>query len=153
GGRGAAAPRLPLREPAGRRRDRGRRGGVAPGRSGPCARRSPDRAGSRERPGAERGDRPAAAVHVHAERRGGAGVRGAGRAHGGPAAAAPTTRAGGPGRPADLTEKEGTMRRPLAEVEAMMAARAPGASLEEVLEVFEVFASGSLTDEVYILDD
>ena len=45
------------------------------------------------------------------------------------------------------------MRRPLAEVEAMMAARGPGASLEEVLEVFEVFASGSLTDEVYILDD
>ena len=26
-------------------------------------------------------------------------------------------------------------------------------TLEEVLEVFEVFASGSLTDEVYILDD
>jgi hypothetical protein len=35
----------------------------------------------------------------------------------------------------------------------MMAGRASGASLEEVLEVFEVFASGSLTDEVYILDD
>jgi len=29
----------------------------------------------------------------------------------------------------------------------------PGSSLEEVLEVFEVFASGSLTDEVYVLDD
>ena len=29
----------------------------------------------------------------------------------------------------------------------------PGASLEAVLDVFEVFASGSLTDEVYILDD
>ncbi len=40
----------------------------------------------------------------------------------------------------------------LDEVDRMMAA-APGKSLEEVLEVFEVFASGSLTDEVYILDD
>jgi hypothetical protein len=29
----------------------------------------------------------------------------------------------------------------------------PGATLESVLEVFEVFASGSLTDEVYLLDD
>ncbi len=38
------------------------------------------------------------------------------------------------------------------EVEQMMAAR-PGASMEEVLEVFEVFASGSLKGEVYILDD
>ena len=38
------------------------------------------------------------------------------------------------------------------EVEQMMAAR-PEASMEEVLEVFEVFASGSLTDEVYVLDD
>ena len=45
------------------------------------------------------------------------------------------------------------MRLPLAEVEAMMAARPPGTTLEEALEVFEVFASGSLTDEVYILDD
>ncbi|MFQ5899183.1 MAG: hypothetical protein ACE5JN_13195 [Candidatus Methylomirabilia bacterium] len=37
-------------------------------------------------------------------------------------------------------------------VEQMMGDGAPGASLEEVLEVFEVFASGSLTDEVYVLD-
>jgi hypothetical protein len=29
----------------------------------------------------------------------------------------------------------------------------PDASLEGALDVFEVFASGSLTDEVYILDD
>jgi hypothetical protein len=29
----------------------------------------------------------------------------------------------------------------------------PEGSLEEALGVFEVFASGSLTDEVYILDD
>lgn len=38
-------------------------------------------------------------------------------------------------------------------VEQMMAGKPPGTRLEEVLEVFEVFASGSLTDEVYILDD
>jgi hypothetical protein len=35
----------------------------------------------------------------------------------------------------------------------MMAAKARGTTLEEVLGVFEVFASGSLTDEVYLLDD
>jgi len=29
----------------------------------------------------------------------------------------------------------------------------PEASLEAALDVFEVFASGSLSDEVYILDD
>jgi len=38
-------------------------------------------------------------------------------------------------------------------VEQMMAGRPSGTRLEEVLEVFEVFASGSLQDEVYILDD
>jgi len=31
--------------------------------------------------------------------------------------------------------------------------RRPDGTLESALEVFEVFASGSLTDEVYILDD
>ena len=41
----------------------------------------------------------------------------------------------------------------LAEVEAMMAARLPGTTLEASLEVFEVFASGTLADEVYVLDD
>jgi hypothetical protein len=45
------------------------------------------------------------------------------------------------------------MRVPLGEVVALMEARGSGVSLEEALEVFEVFASGSLTDEVYILDD
>jgi hypothetical protein len=45
------------------------------------------------------------------------------------------------------------MRLPLGEVEALMVARGSGVSLEEALEVFEVFASGSLTEEVYILDD
>ena len=38
------------------------------------------------------------------------------------------------------------------EVERTMEA-SPGVTLESVLEVFEVFASGSLTDEVYILED
>ena len=37
-------------------------------------------------------------------------------------------------------------------VEQMMDGR-PDTTLEAALEVFEVFASGSLTDEVYILDD
>jgi hypothetical protein len=37
-------------------------------------------------------------------------------------------------------------------VEHLMEERA-GDSLEAALEVFEVFASGSLTDEVYILED
>ena len=37
-------------------------------------------------------------------------------------------------------------------VEQLMDGR-PGTTLEAALEVFEVFASGSLTDEVYILDD
>jgi hypothetical protein len=37
-------------------------------------------------------------------------------------------------------------------IEEMMAAH-PGQTLEEVLSVFEVFASGSLSDEVYVLDD
>lgn len=43
-------------------------------------------------------------------------------------------------------------RLPVADVDALMQ-REPGASLEAALDVFEVFASGSLTDEVYILDD
>jgi hypothetical protein len=37
-------------------------------------------------------------------------------------------------------------------VDEMMAGR-PDVTLEEALDVFEVFASGSLMDEVYILDD
>jgi len=39
-----------------------------------------------------------------------------------------------------------------AAVEELMAGR-PDTTLEAALEVFEVFVSGSLTDEVYILDD
>jgi hypothetical protein len=38
------------------------------------------------------------------------------------------------------------------EVERMMEGR-PGSTLEEALDVFEVFASGTLADEVYVLDD
>jgi len=43
-------------------------------------------------------------------------------------------------------------RLPIAAVEQLMTER-PDSTLEAALEVFEVFASGSLTDEVYILDD
>jgi hypothetical protein len=39
------------------------------------------------------------------------------------------------------------------EVERLMEGRPPGSRLEDALEVFEVFASGTLSDEVYILDD
>jgi hypothetical protein len=38
------------------------------------------------------------------------------------------------------------------DVESMMEGK-PDSTLEGALDVFEVFASGSLTDEVYILDD
>jgi hypothetical protein len=43
-------------------------------------------------------------------------------------------------------------RLPVASVERLMTER-PDDTLEAALEVFEVFASGSLIDEVYILDD
>ena len=43
-------------------------------------------------------------------------------------------------------------RLPLAAVEELMQQH-PEGSLEAALDVFEVFASGSLSDEVYILDD
>ena len=39
------------------------------------------------------------------------------------------------------------------EVERLMAERPAGTSLEEGLGVFEVFASGTLADEVYVLDE
>jgi len=39
-----------------------------------------------------------------------------------------------------------------ASVEQLMAEQ-PGRTLEEALDVHEVFASGSLSDEVYILED
>ena len=43
-------------------------------------------------------------------------------------------------------------RLPVATVDALMREK-PESSLEAALEVFEVFASGSLSDEIYILDD
>jgi hypothetical protein len=43
-------------------------------------------------------------------------------------------------------------RVPIHEVERMVAERDDG-NLEAALDVFEVFASGSLTDEVYVLED
>jgi hypothetical protein len=45
------------------------------------------------------------------------------------------------------------MRLTIGEVESMIATHPPGTALEEILGVFEVFASGALADEVYILDD
>lgn len=45
------------------------------------------------------------------------------------------------------------MRLAVTDVEAMMAGKPDGTTLEAVLGVFEVFASGSLTEEVYVLDD
>jgi hypothetical protein len=45
------------------------------------------------------------------------------------------------------------MRLAVLEVEAMMARHPQGTTLEEALGVFEVFASGSLTNEIYVLDD
>jgi hypothetical protein len=44
------------------------------------------------------------------------------------------------------------VRLPYAAVEEMMAGR-PEQTLEAALGVFEVFASGSLVDEIYILED
>jgi hypothetical protein len=43
-------------------------------------------------------------------------------------------------------------RLPVATVDDLMREK-PDSSLEAALDVFEVFASGSLSDEVYILDD
>lgn len=43
-------------------------------------------------------------------------------------------------------------RLPVGAVDELMKTQ-PDASLEAALDVFEVFASGSLSDEIYILDD
>jgi hypothetical protein len=45
------------------------------------------------------------------------------------------------------------MRLKREQVEKMMDERPAGTTLEEALGVFEVFASGTLSDEVYVLDD
>jgi hypothetical protein len=52
-----------------------------------------------------------------------------------------------------VRDEEGPMQRlQRSAVESLMEGRSD-TTLEAALEVFEVFASGSLTDEVYILDD
>jgi hypothetical protein len=45
------------------------------------------------------------------------------------------------------------MRLAVSDVEAMMSGKPHGTTLEAALDVFEVFASGSLTEEIYVLDD
>ncbi len=45
------------------------------------------------------------------------------------------------------------MRMKVVELEELMSKQPPERTLEEALQVFEVFASGSLKDEIYILDD
>ena len=45
------------------------------------------------------------------------------------------------------------MRLKREDVERLMQEQPPGTTLEQALEVFEVFASGTLADEVYVLDD
>lgn len=56
--------------------------------------------------------------------------------------------------PPILGRPEGSrVRLKRADVEADMERRPPGTTLEEALEVFEVFASGTLSDEVYVIDD
>ena len=57
------------------------------------------------------------------------------------------------GVPSAARGKGRGMRLTVVQVEAMMAESPPGTSLEAALSVFEVFASGTLTDEVYVLDD
>jgi len=62
--------------------------------------------------------------------------------------------AAGQGGPDPLGERaEARVRLARADVERMMEGRPPGSTLEEALEVFEVFSSGTLADEVYILED
>jgi hypothetical protein len=39
------------------------------------------------------------------------------------------------------------------DVERLMEGRPAGSGLEAALDVYEVFASGTLSDEVYVLDD
>ena len=45
------------------------------------------------------------------------------------------------------------MRLAVTDVETLMAGKPDGTTLEAALEVFEVFGSGSLTVEVYVLED
>ena len=65
----------------------------------------------------------------------------------------PQNAACGPGEESTILAGTHHMRLKIAAVEQMMQERPAGTTLEEALEVFEVFASGTLSDEVYILDD
>ena len=56
-------------------------------------------------------------------------------------------------RPARASRAQARVRLARADVERMMEGRSPGTTLEEALEVFEVFGSGTLADEVYVLED
>ena len=58
-----------------------------------------------------------------------------------------------PAVPSSRPGPELTVRLKRDDVERLMEGCPAGSTLEEVLEVFEVFASGTLADEVYVLDD
>ena len=58
-----------------------------------------------------------------------------------------------PAIPSRRPGPELTVRLKRDDVERLMEGRPAGSTLEEALEVFEVFASGTLADEVYVLDD
>jgi hypothetical protein len=60
--------------------------------------------------------------------------------------------AGGVGYPWRHFPEDDMARLAVSAIDAMMA-EAPERTLEAALDVFEVFASGSLTNEVYILED
>src|SRR5262249_3120854 len=64
----------------------------------------------------------------------------------------PLPMSGGPATPGATSGEVGMARLAVSAVDAMMAER-PDSTLEAALDVFEVFASGSLTDEVYVLED
>ena len=52
-----------------------------------------------------------------------------------------------------MHEEEERVRIGIEEIARLMAARPPGTTLETALEVFEVFGTGALTEEVYVLED
>lgn len=52
-----------------------------------------------------------------------------------------------------LREQEEGVRIGVQEIARLMAEQPPGTTLEVALGVFEVFGSGALTEEVYVLED
>ena len=73
---------------------------------------------------------------------------------GGPVLGEPRRRRGEQsGNAGERERAEAPVRLARADVERMMEGRPPGSTLEEALEVFEVFSSGTLADEVYVLED